>query len=87
MKKKKSLMSLLIQIQEYLNEIAILGPDQLGRVKVLQARAKRVVRRVRVDYPDMKMTLLNPEKNNARRGLSSSDLGAPLDDKNKENGE
>ena len=76
--KKKSPQSLLVQLQKYLDEISLLGPDQLARVLILQNRAKRVVRRLRADFPDLKMTRLNPEKDYAlRRKPFSPDSGAP----------
>lgn len=61
-------------IQRCLNGIALCGPDDGAAVKRLHHKAKRLVERLKEDYPELEHQ--HPEQGVSRRGAAAPDADA-----------
>jgi hypothetical protein len=72
---KKSPEKLLKHLQDLLNEIATLGPEESERFKICKARAARLVRKLKRDYQDLKIVPPKPEGSDCVAQYSSGSGG------------
>jgi len=68
--KKPPASQLVKQLQGYLDQISVLPKDQLERFLILKKRAKRVLNRLKKEYPELQSFPVRVDPLSVRREVS-----------------